>query len=52
MYVPHILLYNVFPKEEFVGYMNVLFLSVMIDYKNRRRLVWGKLENGKMQNRV
>ncbi|WP_223701483.1 MFS transporter [Sutcliffiella deserti] len=30
MYIPHILLYDIFPDESFVGYMNVVFLSLSI----------------------
>lgn len=30
MYIPHILLYDIFPNESFVGYMNVLFLTLSI----------------------
>jgi MFS transporter, YQGE family, putative transporter len=30
MYVPQILLFHVFPSEEFVGYMNVLFFGITV----------------------
>jgi YQGE family putative transporter len=30
MYIPPILLYNIFPEEQFVGYLNVVFLSLSI----------------------
>ncbi|OLS35547.1 MFS transporter [Bacillus sp. MRMR6] len=30
MYIPPILLYNIFPEEQFVGYLNVVFLSLTI----------------------
>ncbi|MCG1021859.1 MFS transporter [Sutcliffiella horikoshii] len=30
MYIPHILLYDIFPDESFVGYMNMLFLMLSI----------------------
>jgi MFS transporter, YQGE family, putative transporter len=30
MYVPQILLFHVFPNEEFIGYMNVLFFGITV----------------------
>jgi YQGE family putative transporter len=30
MYIPHILLFDVLPNEQFVGYMNVVFLALSI----------------------
>lgn len=30
MYIPHILMFDVMPSEEFIGYMNVMFLGLSI----------------------